>query len=160
MTKTAQIANRFREVYLNGKWVVATNIKEQLSDVTWEQATTKIGSLNTIAALAFHLNYYVAGVLNVYKGGSLDIRDKYSFDCPPIESKKDWDKLMNKILADAEEFANVIEQMPDEKLEEVFVLEKYGDYRRSMDVMIEHCFYHLGQIVLIKKLIAQAGGQF
>ena len=158
MTKTAQIANRFREVYLNGKWVVATNIKEQLSDVTWEQATTKIGSLNTIAALAFHLNYYVAGVLNVYKGGSLDIRDKYSFDCPPIESKKDWDKLMNKILADAEEFANVIEQMPDEKLEEVFVLEKYGDYRRNMDAMIEHCYYHLGQIVLIKKLIAQAGG--
>jgi len=34
----------------------------------------------SIAALTFHINYYVAGVLNVFQGGKLEIRDKYSFD--------------------------------------------------------------------------------
>ena len=152
MNLTTQIANQFREVQLNGNWV-ATNLKTQLSDVTWEQATTKVGPLNTIAALAFHINYYVAGLVNVFQGGSLDIRDKYSFDFPPIESAEDWERLLNKMWSDAEKFANLVEQMPDEKLGEDFVDEKYGKYFRNILSMIEHSYYHLGQIVLLKKLI-------
>ena len=155
MSLTTQIANQFREVQLNGTWVVATNLKSQLSDVNWKQATTKIGSLNTIAALTFHLNYYVAGVLKVLEGGSLDIRDKYSFDLPSIESQEDWEKLLNKSWSDAEKFANLIEQMPDEKLQENFAGEKYGNYFKNLNAMIEHSYYHLGQIVLIKKMLLE-----
>lgn len=156
MNLSAQIANQFREVLLNGQWV-STNLKTQLSDVSWEQATTKIGSLNTIAALAFHINYYVAGILNVFEGGSLDIRDKYSFDAPPLESQADWEKLLAKSWADAEKFAGLVEQMPDEKLWEQFVDEKYGNYYRNILGMIEHSYYHLGQVVLLKKLILEGG---
>lgn len=155
MSLTKQIANQFREVQLNGTWV-STNLKTELSEVTWEQANTKIGSLNTIAALAFHINYYVAGILNVFEGGSLDIRDKYSFDCLPIESQEDWEKLLNKMWNDAEKFANLVEQMPDKKLSEDFVDGKYGNYHKNIHGMIEHSYYHLGQIVLIKKLLLQA----
>jgi hypothetical protein len=43
--------------------------------------------------------------------------------------------------------------MPEEKLNQVFVDEKYGTYQRNIDAMIEHAYYHLGQIVLIKKMI-------
>jgi len=152
MKLAKQISQQFREVLLDGEWV-ATNFKAQLSDVTWEQATTKIGSLNTIAALTFHINYYVAGIVNVLEGGSLDIRDKYSFDLPLIESPRDWENLLNKMWSDAEKFADLVEQMPDEKMAEVFVDEKYGSYHRNIDAMIEHSYYHLGQIVLIKKLL-------
>lgn len=153
MNLTKQIAGQLREIYLNGTWV-ATNFKAQLSDLTWEQATTRVGSLNTIAALTFHVDYYVAGILNVLEGGSLDIRDKYSFDLPPIESQADWEALLEKMWRDAERIATVVEQMPDEKLEEDFFDEKYGNYSRNLLGMIEHSYYHLGQVVLIKKLLA------
>lgn len=153
MKRTTQIAKQFREVYLDGDWVATTNLKAQLSDITWEQATTKIGTLNTIAALAFHINYYVAGVANVLEGGPLTIRDKYSFDLPPIKSQKDWENLLNKMWSDAERFSTLVEAMPDEKLSEVFIDEKYGDYERNLHVIIEHTYYHFGQIVLIKKLL-------
>ena len=43
----------------------------------------------------------------------------------------------------------------DEKLEEIFVNEKYGTYKRNIEGMIEHCYYHLGQISLIKKMIIE-----
>ena len=152
MSLTTQIATQFREVLLNGTWI-STNFKAQLSDVTWEQATTKVEDLNTIADLTFHINYYVAGVLNVFKGGGLEIRDKYSFDTPPIESPEDWEQLCNKFYADAEQFARAVEQMPEEKLMEGFVDEKYGNYYRNILGMIEHSYYHLGQVVLIKKLL-------
>ncbi|MFC0428108.1 DUF1572 family protein [Chryseobacterium scophthalmum] len=153
MSTTSQLSKRFREVLLDGKWIANTNFKEQLSDVTWEQATTKIDSLNTIAMLTFHIDYYIAGLVNVFEGGDLEIKDKFSFDLPPIESQQEWENLLNKLWQDSEKFATLLEQMQDSKLDEVFVDEKYGTYLRNIDGMIEHAYYHLGQITLIKKMI-------
>lgn len=153
MSTTSQLAKRFREVLLDGKWIANTNFKEQLSDVVWEQAITKIDSLNTIAMLTFHIHYYIAGLVNVFDGGDLEIKDKFSFDLPPIESQEQWENLLNKLWQDSEKFATLLEQMPDSKLDEVFIDEKYGTYLRNIDGMIEHSYYHLGQITLIKKLI-------
>ncbi len=93
--------------------------------------------------------------MNVFNGGSLDIRDRYSFDLPLIESQEDWDKLLSNMWSNAEKFANRIELMPDEQLDKVFVDSKYGGYQRNIDAMIEHSYYHLGQISLIKKMILQ-----
>ncbi|MBT2621664.1 DinB family protein [Chryseobacterium sp. ISL-6] len=153
MSSVIQLSKRFREVLLDGFWIANTNFKDQLSDVTWEQATRKVGSLNTIAALTFHIDYYIAGIVNVFESGDLEIRDQFSFDLPPIESQKDWKELLNKLWLDSERFATLLEQMPDAKLDEVFADEKYGTYRRNIDGMIEHSYYHLGQITLIKKLM-------
>ena len=144
MNLSSQIADQFREVQLSGKWVVVTNLKEQLDDLTWEQANVRIGGLNSIAMLTFHINYYVAGVLQVLEGGSLDIRDKYSFDMAPITSQEDWDQLRQKAYRDAERFAELIEQTSEEELFSGFVMEKYGNYYRNLLVMIEHSYYHLG----------------
>ncbi len=154
MSLSTQIANQFREVQLNGNWV-STNLKTQLSAVSYEMAKTKIGSLNTIADLTFHIHYYVAGINQVFAGGTLDIRDKFSFDLPPIQSQDDWIKLLDKTFAEAEKFANHVEAMADEKLNDSFVDEKYGNYFRNIHAMIEHSYYHLGQIVILKKIISE-----
>jgi hypothetical protein len=154
MTTAKQLANRLREVVLNGTWIANTNFKNELADLPIAAAVAKVGSLNTISALAQHIHYYIDGILNVFKGGSLDIRDKYSFDFAPVASQEQWENILFKLFADAEELAKKIEQIPDEKLDDVFVDEKYGTYRRNIDGMIEHSYYHLGQIVLLKKLIS------
>lgn len=148
------IANRFREVILTGTWIANTNFKHQLVNLDWETATAKIESLNTIAVLAQHIHYYINGINKVFKGGTLDIRDKFSFDFPLIESQEDWGNFLSRFWNDSEEFANLIEQMPENKLEQAFVDEKYGSYQRNIDAMIEHSYYHLGQIVLIKKMLS------
>ena len=95
MNRPAFLANRLREVLLNGHWIANTNYKEQLLSVTWEQATQQILNLNTIAALTYHVNYYLAGVLNVFNGGALEIRDKFSFDLPVIKSQQEWKQLVD-----------------------------------------------------------------
>lgn len=153
MNSNYQIAKRFREVILNGTWIANTNYKDQLATLNWEVATTKFNSVNTIAVLAQHIHYYVKGILNVFNGGSLDIKDKYSFDFPPIQTQKDWEAFLNQFWNDAEAFAALVEQMPEAKLKEVFVDQKYGTYQRNIEAMIEHSYYHLGQIVLIKKIL-------
>lgn len=154
MSTTLQLAKRFREVLLDGLWIANTNFKDQLSEVNWEMATKKVGSLNTIAMLTFHIDYYIEGLINVFEGGPLEIKDKYSFDLPPLETPEQWELLKNKLWKDAERFAVLLEQMPDSKMNEGFVDEKYGTYLRNIDGMIEHCYYHLGQITLIRKLLS------
>jgi hypothetical protein len=148
------ISNRIREVLLNGHWIANTNFKEQLQSIDWKQATQKVEPLNTIAHLTFHINYYLAGLIQVFNGGALEIKDKYSFDLPPIHSEHDWQKLVTGFLKNAETFANAIQQMPDSKFDEAFVEPKYGTYLRNIEGVIEHSYYHLGQISLIKKLVA------
>ena len=152
MSLSTDLANRFKEVTLEGRWVANTNFQLQLSDVDWKQATQKVDDLNSIAALTFHVYYYIAGVLNVLKGGELEIRDRYSFDMPPIDSETDWQNLKNQLLTNAEEFALEISQLTDEQLRQGFVKPEYGDYLRNIEGMIEHCYYHLGQVSLLKKL--------
>jgi hypothetical protein len=155
MERNKIIANRLREVLLNGRWIANTNYKEQIQSVSWEQATRKIGNLNTIAALTYHINYYLAGLLNVFNGGELEIRDKYSFDLPPIKSETNWKDLINEFLTNSEKFTVQVEKMVDNKLDEPFVDEKYGTYLRNIEGVIEHSYYHLGQISLIKKMIME-----
>jgi hypothetical protein len=84
----------------------------------------------------------------------LEIHDKYSFDFAPINSAEAWDALRKSLFENSEKFAKFIESFSDEKLNEIFADEKYGTYQRNIEGMIEHCYYHLGQISLLKKLTA------
>lgn len=147
------LADRLKEVFTEGKWVVGTNFKEQIIDLNWKQATQKVANFNTIADLTFHIDYYIAGVANVLKGGTLDIRDKYSFNYPPIASEQDWRNLVDKFCLDSEEFIELVKKMPEQKILSDFVDKQYGTFYRNIDTMIEHTYYHLGQIILIKKRI-------
>ncbi len=153
MARNLTIANRLREVFLNGQWIANTNFKEQILSVSWEQATQKIFDLNTIAALTFHINYYLVGLLNAFEKGKLEISDKYSFDIPEIKSEADWKKLVTYFLDNSKKFADKVEQMDDPIFDEPFLDEKYGSYLRNIEGVIEHSYYHLGQISLIKKMI-------
>jgi hypothetical protein len=150
---STQIARRLREVFLDGRFIANTNYKEQLAGVSWKQATTQIGNLNAIVALTYHINYYLQGLLHVFNGGALEIRDKYSFDHPSVKSEQDWDTMVHTLFTNAEKFADRVAQFPNEKLEEPFVDPKYGTYLRNIEAVIELSYYHLGQIVLIRKMI-------
>jgi uncharacterized damage-inducible protein DinB len=153
MESSQQLAQRCRALFLNGKWIANTNYQKLLSDINWQQANQKLSTLNTIALLTFHINYYAAGILQVLKGGSLDIKDKYSFDAPEMTSEDDWKSLRAELLNNAEALAAHIETMSEAQLESTFVDEKYGSYRRNIEGLIEHSYYHLGQLSLIKKMI-------
>lgn len=149
------LAIRLKEVLLNGKWIANTNFKEQLTNIHWKQAKYHIENLNSIALLTFHVNYYLKGLIQVFEGGKLEIKDQYSFDMPKICSETDWNKLVNEFLSNSEKFISHVEKMDDHQLNMPFIKEEYGSYSRNIEAQIEHSYYHLGQVVLIKKLISQ-----
>lgn len=158
MKLNKQVATHFKNVFYGGNWT-SVNVKEALEDVNVREATTKIFHLNTIAALVFHINYYVDAVLDVMRGLPLTASDKFSFDAPEIQSDKQWRELVHDTLKNADLFADEINKMNDEKIHGDFADPKYGNYYSNLAGIIEHTHYHLGQIVIIKKIIRQLYNQ-
>lgn len=155
MTRNLTVASRLREVLLNGHWIANTNYQEQILNVNWQQATQKVGNLNTIAALTYHINYYLVGLLSAFEKEKLEISDKFSFDLKPINSEAAWNIMVTDFLSNSEKFANKVEQMEDNIFDQPFIDERYGTFLRNIEGVIEHSYYHLGQISLIRKLITQ-----
>ena len=96
--KTAQqLAKHFRDVHFGGNWTFV-NLKDTMADISWQEATAKHLDFNTIAALLFHINYYVNPVAKVFQGQPLNASDTVSFDCPTITSQEECEHLVQKKL--------------------------------------------------------------
>jgi len=154
--RSKALAQRFEEVMLNGKWIAFTNVKEQLEKTSLKEATTEVGDLNTIAALAFHLNYYIEGMVSVLKGGPLVMSDKDSFNIPELKTESEWNDLKTNLSNNSEVLRDLISGLSEDQLNATFFDEKYGDYHRNMVGMTEHGYYHLGQIVIIRKMMSKS----
>ncbi len=128
-------------------------MKDVLKDVSVEKATKKTDGMNSILSLVFHVNYYIKGVYDFLTEGKLEIRDKFAFDHPQVDSEAEWKAFLETVWSDAEKFTKLLEEFPEDKLNDVFIDEKYGTYYRNFLGIIEHTHYHLGQMVIIKKII-------
>lgn len=155
--RAAALSSRLQELWLHGQWIANTNYAEQLYNTSWRQAIQSPKGLNSVAALTFHINYYIAGILPVFAGGALTITDQFSFPQPPIATEQDWNQLRKAFFDNARLFIQQVAAMTDEQLDAVFVKEQYGTWQRNIEAMLEHSYYHLGQIVLIRKWIATPG---
>lgn len=152
MSISKEIANQIKEVHFGGNWT-ASNLKEQLSDVSWEEANKSIYACNSIATLVFHMNYYIKTVTRVLQGHPLNSKDTESFKHQIIDSAETWAKAKEQFFEEATIFETLIKAIPEEKLWQDFTDPKYGTYYRNLMGIIEHFYYHLGQLVLIKKII-------
>ncbi|WP_435577945.1 DinB family protein [Gilvibacter sp.] len=147
------LANQIRQVHTGGNWT-AVNIKDTLADVDLALALKKKDGYNTIATLVFHINYFYEVVIPVMKGGPLNGKDALSFDHPPLNTEAEWQAMIQNSLQQGETLAALMEEFPDEKLGSDFVDPKYGTYYRNFSGLVEHTHYHLGQIVMLKKMLA------
>lgn len=144
------LARHLREVYFGKNWTWV-HLKETLEGVTLEEAMAPVPSGNNILALTYHIQYFLRAQMEVLKGNPLDAKDALSFDHPVLPSEAAWQTFLNTLWQEAEAYAQLVEQLPESRLFETFVEEKYGTYYRNIQGLIEHTHYHLGQIVLLLK---------
>lgn len=154
MTIAKQLAKHLRDTHFGGNWSTV-DLKSTLEDISWKEANTQIYSLNSIAAISFHLAYYVDVLITVLEENKLVGKDELSWISPSMHSEEDWKSFQEEMWMKAERAALLLEKLPDELLTRDFVDPKYGTNYRNIAGMIEHIHYHLGQIVIIKKLLLQ-----
>lgn len=147
-----QLATHLREVHLGGNWC-EVNFKQQLQDLSVAEINDKSYSTNSILTLCYHTHYYVKVLGKVLSGEPLNSRDEESFVHPEISTEQEVQGLSKMIIDTAESTAKLLEKMDANQLSSFFGSEKYGSIFRNAFGIIEHLNYHLGQIVLIKKLL-------
>ncbi|MBT3647760.1 MAG: hypothetical protein HN542_05910 [Flavobacteriales bacterium] len=74
MNISANISKHLLEVHFGGNWT-ASNMKDQLLDVSWDEAKTQVHGLNNIATLTYHIHYYVEIATKVLEGGPVEGND-------------------------------------------------------------------------------------
>ena len=158
MNTPALISKHFREVIFGGNWTWS-DLKDQLKDVTRDEAVARIGTFNSILTLVCHCHYYVKVQTRAMQGEPLNSSDEDSFATPEISTEAEWQELLATLFAESEVYAKAVEQLPESKLQETFIEEKYGNWYRNLHGLIEHTHYHLGQIALLKKMIRMEGGK-
>ena len=149
---TNDMARHVREMHFGNNWSDVA-MQEVLKDVTWQQALKKpILDANSIAELVFHLNFYLDYVHRDIKNDFMKFEQADTFKVPDIQSEADWQTLLQKTWEDAEAFAKTIEKIPNTQLHEV-IPPRNNSFYKNIHGVIEHNHYHLGQIVLLKKLL-------
>lgn len=148
----AQLSAFIKNAYLGKNWV-EVDFKNVLEDITLEEANTRFVPLNSIAGIVYHLDYYVSIVLGRLKGELLPSNANNGFDIQHAGSPEDWEELLIRFYRNVELFAAYVKDFDDQRLQEDFLDNKYGNNIYNIQGIVEHAYYHLGQIVLLKKMI-------
>ncbi len=152
MKITRLIAQHMKEIYEGNNWT-DVSIIETIKNVSWQQAQQKtIGSANSIASLLHHMFYWNGIMMQRLKGSNPSVPETNGFSVGEFNNENDWQKLKEKTHESFIQLASMIEHFPEEKLEETYA-EGKSTYYKNFQGIVEHAHYHLGQMVIIKKLI-------
>jgi uncharacterized damage-inducible protein DinB len=150
MNTSQNLAKHLSQLYFGGSWT-SVSLNSVLKGLNWEKAIVKEKDFNSVYTLAYHINYYVHEVRKVLEGGELEAKDEWSFSPPEIKSVTDWNKFLTQVWEDGEKLAEQLDKLPEKQLNTFFSDPKYGTYFRNLMGVIEHGYYHLGQMTILVK---------
>lgn len=152
MKITELIAQHILDVHQGNNWT-EVDITGTLKDVTWQQAATLTqASPNTIATLLHHLSYWNRVMVQRVNGIKVEVPESNGYEMPPLQTVCDWEKLKEDNLQSAHELAEAIRDFNETKLEQPILPGSSSSYK-NLQGSVEHIHYHLGQMVILKKLV-------
>jgi len=152
MNITTLIAQHLIEVHEGGNWT-EIDIASTLKDVLLQEAIMRTAATpNTIAALLHHITFWNREVMQRAKGITVEIDEANGFNHPTLNTEMDWQHLKEDNMLSAHELADAIKQFGEDKLFEPMQVHSSSAYKNFQGA-VEHAHYHLGQIVILKKLL-------
>ncbi len=147
-----EIARQLLEMYDGNNWSEVC-LKSTLSDVSFSEATTLTrASKNNIAALTHHITYYIRVVEHRLLGNNFDPKHNESFRLKSLEGDVDWKEQQEHLHQAIHDLADAVRNIDDSRMGEPLKPTGSSVYK-SLHGVIEHCYYHLGQIIMLKKLL-------
>lgn len=147
------VAQHVAEV-VHGNWT-EIYLDEAIADVSYQEAiAVPAGLVNSIAMLVNHLEFYNFVITERLMGTEPVIDDANGFAIS-IQNEDDWQLLKQRTLDSFKKLADMVSQLPEETLHNFTPTGKTSFYK-TLHGLSEHAHYHLGQIVLLKKLVRAA----
>ncbi|MEP6675734.1 MAG: DinB family protein [Ferruginibacter sp.] len=151
MNEINNIVKQFTDLQHGECWI-GVNFKEALHEVNAATAAKKIsGEINSVWQLVNHIIYWRNTVV-IRLNGSNDRPPFVDFLLPETLDEEHWKQTLHDFEAAYHQLRSAIHNFKEEQLHKPSV--KAGQTNFELLVgSLQHDAYHLGQIVLLKKLI-------
>ena len=151
MTDINRIAKLFADLQHGDCWI-GVNIKEALQGVDAALAVKSINNhSNSIWLLVFHLTYWRTSVINRLNG-SLEPPPFKDFALPDELNEENWKQTLLDFENAYHQLRSTILHFKEEQLHKPSPKPEQTFYQLMMGCL-QHDAYHLGQIILIKKVL-------
>ena len=152
MSENKRISNLYQSIYNGNPWLEVT-LSHTLENVTAEQAYRKVNpNLNTIWEIVNHLIQWRRNILRRVQGETVVTPD-HNYFVPILDSSEAaWEQSLQSLAKSQELWNAFFEDFNDSDLEKIYVNNNHTYYEHIHGI-IQHDVYHLGQIVILKKLL-------
>ncbi|MEJ7627096.1 MAG: DinB family protein [Ferruginibacter sp.] len=152
MTEVEKIISLFEKLY-NGEPWIDVNIKSILENITAKQADSKpFPNCNSIWEIVNHLIEWRTNVLQRLQGVVIVTPGNNYFE--PIEDKSNqaWKDILKKFEDSQTQWIVFLKQFNPESFDSRYPSNKMTYYEHIQGIL-QHDSYHLGQIVLLIKVL-------
>lgn len=152
MSENIRISNLYQSIYNGNPWLEVT-LTHTLENVNAEQAYRKINpNLNTIWEIVNHLIQWRRNILSRMQG-EIVITPDHNYFVPVLDpSEAAWEQSLQNLAKTQEAWNAFFEDFDDADLAKIYVNNGHTYYEHIHGI-IQHDVYHLGQIVILKKLL-------
>lgn len=152
MKETKRIISLFEKGYAGSPWI-DVNLTDTLRSITPEQALKKIKpSANSIWEITNHLISWRKNVLKRVQGEVIKTPSHNYFVNVKSGTKAEWKKTLDELAATQKEWLKFLKSIKKEIFDEVYEPNEMSYYEHIQGIL-QHDVYHLGQIVMLTKLL-------
>lgn len=152
MKESARIRKLFRDLYDGDPWL-EVNLSDTLKGITSDQASRRIAEgRNTIWEIVNHVVQWRFHVLKRLKGEKAP-SPEHNFILPVEESSQQaWNRTLQELEKSQQAWLSFLEGLDENEYDEVYS-ENNMSYYDHIQGILQHDAYHLGQVVLLSKIV-------
>jgi len=152
MKETERIIKSFEYLYDGEPWL-GVNIVDTLGIITAKKAVKKISNNhNSIWEITNHVISWRLNVLQRVKGKTMVSPDNNYIEPVKDQTAKAWKATLKQLKDSQKQWLDFLNTFPEKDFEKVYKNNSMT-YYENIQGIIQHDAYHLGQIVLLAKLI-------
>jgi uncharacterized damage-inducible protein DinB len=145
-TEVQKLGDILRHTFEKNAWH-GLAVMEVLNSMDERIVYKKFNSTHSIIELVAHMTAWRTFVIEELSG-NIEYKVSEEMNFPVIKS---WQEAVDGLVASQEKLLTSLEKFPDERLSEVVPNRPYKFFT-ILHGIVHHDLYHLGQIVLIKKI--------
>lgn len=152
MKETKRIAKLFEDLYNGSPWIDVT-VMDTLKNISAEQAAKKvIPERNSIWQIVNHIIAWRENVLLRVQGNEMLTPNNNYFTEIENISETQWQKELDRLSNSQEQWIRFLDNFDESQFDKIYPSNKMTYYEHIHGIL-QHDAYHLGQIVLLSKLV-------
>ncbi len=150
MTEVDRIARLLEKTFHQQPWY-GSSLMEVLKTVEPEIVQQHVGDAHSISELIAHMIAWRTFTTRRLQGDAqFEVDDRTNFP-----EALGWEESIDQLKKSQDELLQAVKQFPPERLNELVPSNRFRyTYYTLLHGIIQHDVYHLGQIALLKKVIA------